>query len=487
LSEREIANLGRVVPRRFRAEVSKAGEIAMQGGVPTDIKAGNKFRAALAATTNRTTFQEEYAKLISTYHSLIPVSSLEKMTIEELDSITDWSLEMARLRKEADKEPEPEQKRDDLFDSMSEEDRQKAIQNIIDREMSHFYVPGKSPNGPFGQQLKDDLLDLFEVKDAAEQDEDEDEKTGTAIQERAMRPSARDDDESAAEADEAERLENKWIQGMQRWLVQYDTKTSPSVPYGAVNDMHRLCLPFRQVYIIYMDFAHEMTDEMIMTAFLYGAALCRDKYQWRAADGKERSLEGQARALQLAKMSVMRQAARDRFRVFVIQVVSSRFKNTAKCLCDYRENINQAADCLVFPCMDCGKETATVCTRCDYPYCKETCLRAHIEKSKSCKCRQQHKDCNPCRANATFKKLYGPKTDAPRVYACYGCRGSLAEGKATSCPGCWVARYCSRKCQVEHWNKGGHRQRCSLWRKWKLKYGAINKKLAKFHHQGKRE
>jgi hypothetical protein len=480
LSEREIANLGRVVPRRFRAEVSKAGEIAMQGGVPTDIKAGNKFRAALAATTNRTTFQEEYAKLISTYHSLIPVSSLEKMTIEELDSITDWSLEMARSRKELNKKDELMVR---LHDAIDEKDdvitdcslkMARLRDEIIKLDCEH-------------EEEVNDLLEPIDVKDAAEQDEDEDEKTGTAIQERAMRPSARDDDESAAEADEAERLENKWIQGMQRWLVQYDTKTSPSVPYGAVNDMHRLCLPFRQVYIIYMDFAHEMTDEMIMTAFLYGVAICRDKYQWRAADGKERSLEGQARALQLAKMSVMRQAARDRFRAFVIQVVSSRFKNTAKCLCDYRENINQAADCLVFPCMDCGKETATVCTRCDYPYCKETCLRSHIEKSKSCKCRQQHKDCNPCRANATFKKLHGPKTDAPRVYACYGCRGSLAEGKATSCPGCWVARYCSRKCQVEHWNKGGHRQRCSLWRKWKLKYGAINKKLAKFHHQGKRE
>ncbi len=506
-----------MVPRRFRSEVSKAGEIVMQGGVPKDVKSGNKFRAALAVVANNgTTFQEEYAKLVSTYHSLLPVAELEKMTIEEMDSITDSSLKMARLRRELNKkdelitrlrdeidkkddeiadcslkmarlhnEPEPEQKRGDLVDSTSEED----IKNIIDREMSSFHVPGKSPNGPFGQQFKDGLLDLFEVKDAAEQDDEEggeEEKNGGAtIQERAMRPSTRDDDESTTEADEAERLENEWIQGMQRWVIRYDCKTSTAGCYGTAADLVRLGMPCKQTYVIQMDFSKEMTKDMILVAFDSGVAACRDKYQWRAADGKERSLEGQARALQLAQMYVARQAVRDRFGVFAIQLDTPLFRGNNEPLFDVLRNIWTDERSLRFPCVDCGKDTATVCTRCDYPYCKETCLRAHIEKSKSCKCRQQHKDCNPCRANATFKKLHGLKKDAPRVYACYGCRGSLAEGKSTSCPGCWVPRYCSRKCQVKHWNKGGHKQRCSLWRKWKLKYGAINKKLAKV--QGKRE
>jgi hypothetical protein len=405
----------------------------------------------------------------------MPVAELEKMTIEELDLITDRSLDLARLRKELNKKDElmvrlrdAIDKKDDIIIDCSLK-MAKLRDEMIKLDHEH-------------EEEVNDLLEPIDVKDAAEQDNDDDEEEdqkGVAMQERAMRPSKRDDDETVAEADEAERLENKWIQDMQRCVVRFDVKTSKDGPFGTVNDLERLCMPFKQVYVISTDFTKEMTERMIAGAFYHGAAACRHEYQWTAANGEERSLEGQARAIQLAKMHVTRQAARDKFHSFAIHLDAPIFRNNGKTLCELWENIDWVNELVDFPCMDCGNDTGTVCTRCDYPYCKETCLRAHIEKSKSCKCRMQHKDCNPCRANATFKKLHMPKTDAPRVYACYGCRGNLAEGKATSCPGCWVARYCSRKCQVKHWNKGGHKGRCSLWRKWKLKYGAINKKLAK--------
>ena len=127
---------------------------------------------------------------------------------------------------------------------------------------------------------------------------------------------------------------------------------------------------------------------MILMTFYRGVAVCRDEYQWTAANAKERSLEGQARALQLAKLHVSRQVERDGFQHAIMYLETPMFRDEPPlygfCLAPF-----------TVPCMECGKRTLTFCSRCDYPYCKETCLRAHIEKSKSCKCRMQHKDCNP--------------------------------------------------------------------------------------------
>lgn len=42
--------------------------------------------------------------------------------------------------------------------------------------------------------------------------------------------------------------------------------------------------------------------------------------------------------------------------------------------------------------------------------------------------------------------------------ACSVC--SATEGKLKRCAGCFVAKYCSRECQVQHWKRGGHKEEC---------------------------
>jgi hypothetical protein len=341
-----------------------------------------------------------------------------------------------------------------------------------------------------------------------QQKKEEDEPAATAAPQDASEIVATTADEEEKETKQVVKLPKipvtkDNLKAMQRWVVKTVVPSTFSKEegedlgqFGCLRELPMLCMPFKQVYVC--DFKAESLDNQMLSDLVeFGLAKCRDGiYQWQGRNAKERACLAEAIRFTLIYSLIKKAVSEDRFKIYAVTMTSLGFTWYG----------DPTTDCYKRPeCLTCGANATNMCHQCVYYYCR-SCLARHIDLSKNeCKCKNPSPACQPCKYQ---KRIGYPKVEIIRTRPCYGSSNSNAsgcpngslppeppavddKGVSTSghghCPGCHVAYYCSRKCQEWHWKEGGHRERCRLWKAWKLKYGEINKQLAKeevhHHHQ----
>jgi len=280
---------------------------------------------------------------------------------------------------------------------------------------------------------------------------------------------ATDDDYAPTEAN---------VIAMQRWIIGAPTTDAEHVPsFGNEIDQYLLAMPSKQVYEL--EYKCNVLEPEIIKKVLGQGGFHYSKdvlYQWTGTNAKERESIKEAQGITLMKAQIHTDAYAKGLRDIGI-VIDGHLQ-----ICRIFSNDIE--------CMGCGRIAKNQCTKCSYWYCT-VCLEAHISKRKvGCRC--NNPNCDPCK----YQSRRGvPVHSLKRTRVCSnhstdkGChlisfdKPALDSKDVPShgpCPGCGVAFYCSRKCQKQHWHKGGHKQRCALWAAWRLKYKEITKKNSRF-------
>lgn len=269
------------------------------------------------------------------------------------------------------------------------------------------------------------------------------------------------------------------VMALQRWVVfgvlDDDAKIDSQISRHMLAERQLITMPSKQVYDLeykYSVLEPEMAKQILLSNGLHRC----DKLAGVKEEVKRQEIIKEARDIVHLKVQIYADARARGFRNVGIFV-------------DGEIHIVGIHDAVI-DCMCCGQTAKSPCYQCNYWYCIP-CLTEHTRR-RNVGCRCNRPVCNPCKYQS---RRNHPVHSLKRTRVCNNIGADLRchlipYGKATLnskdapshgyCPGCGVFFYCSRKCQKQHWHKGGHKQECALWAAWRLKYKDITKQNSRF-------